>query len=365
VLLEEGRRTDLQVALAARATVHMPRSTGTEADEEITQVLAGGNVQERTAPPGKDPATESYEEAATVALTPATLAMEPPPASGVTRKNVATVTSEEGGATKIRDMASDAESLGDTVAITPVEGRSSTGKFIAAGAAVLLLIALAVAGYFALRGPAQVISAAPPPEQTTPEAAAATVASAQEESRMTELEKKVAEIERRKAALEADAREAARRETERAGKAAAEATVGKPSAPAPPEPPAQQADACANILVLNAAGQPAARRRVALLVESGAPNEVRGGLTDGGGRWQYCGLKAGQKVLVRVFGAPRVVMATRAAILQPGSNQLAFKLDRMGAHPQASQGEPDQMEAPSRAFRPNKSPNPFRRRKRP
>ncbi|HYP28291.1 MAG TPA: protein kinase [Blastocatellia bacterium] len=362
VLLEAGRRDDLQVALAARATAYMPRPADTgisdfetekiRADEEVTQIL------------GTDSIIKVDQEAPTVALAPGVRGPDAEPSSGVTRKNLVTAPVEDAAALGTVSIAPETGAQAGTVAITPAERPSGLKKALAAGAAVLLLLALAVTGYFVLRGPAQASATAPTSQPAAQEAMApaadgASVAATQADSRMVELEKKVAEIERKKAALESEATRKEAERNEKAGEKVAEVAENKA---APPE----QEGACASILVLNAAGQPAVNRRVVLYVESGAQQgTMMGGLTDAEGRWRHCGLSPGQKVVVRVLAAPRVVAATRAAVLQAGNNQLSFKVQRFGVASPPTPNPPDGMTAPARTFRPDRVPNPFKRRRRP
>jgi len=378
VLLESGRRADLQVALAARATVHMPGPARTgladfetekiALDEELTRVLVEGVPPGSTVFLGSNEVARAGEDGlATIVLAPGVHEIEVKTPSGVTRKNVITVTNEDGGALKTVRMGPEAGAPADTIPLAPVENSAGSNRFLATGAAALLLLALAVAAYFVLRGPAQVNSATAPPEeakraeQGAQAAAPATAdasteggihAAALEEPHKTDLEKKMTEAEKKKAALEA---EAARREVERLAKAAATA-----------DKPAPQAEACASVVVLGAPGQRVHNRRVALIVDPGAPNQsMMGGVTDGEGRWQQCGLTPGRKVVVRLFGPGRGVIATQMAIIQPGNNQLALRLERMGEPPTLSPDRPEELTARPNNFRPGRAANQFKRRRRP
>jgi serine/threonine protein kinase len=363
VALEEGGQTDLQVALAARATIEMPRAADTAAggfetlklqgaDEIKTAVLvveslpAGSTVfigSEAVAHAGED-------GRATLRLAPGSHEIRAATPTGSTAPRVVSVTAQDAGSLKTMTLP-----LPQTTAISEApparDEQSRRGKQIAAAAVVILLLALAAGAFFVLRGPARnrtrvesasVASGAAPALQDASKAAPSTAA--EDEQKASEDRKKAAE-ERRKAeqdlaAIEAQ-KKAAEKAQDKAEKKDATPQEPRPAVPSPQPtlPAAQPADAgtasgpgrnaCVVVTVTDVDGQPVPRVRVELVEQpDSAGAAFFNGRTGEMGRWQNCGLAPGHQIRVDVLGPRGGVLATRMAVVTRGRNFIGIGLQR-------------------------------------
>jgi hypothetical protein len=346
VSLEEGRRTDLQVALAARATAAMPKAEGTAAagfetikfeagDDARTALLVVENLPAgSTLFVGPDPAARAGEDGkATVRLNPGSYEVKVTAPTGAAAKGMVTVSAEETGTLKtmILPLAS-----ASTTAPAARPHAAGAGKTAAAVAVVFLLVALGAAAYFVLRGPergeAQAVPAqAPAPQPQTgvtpaavPEAEAARQAAAQ-----VKAEVKAAAEERQRARADAERAEAEKRLVEKKN-ATPEQTAPRTPGPSPPDPePPQPPAACVGVMVT---GSQSNRFKLMLIEQSqGSPVGVINGRTNNRGQWVRCGFTAGRRVRVMVFGmengVPGTFRATREVVLTPGRNMIEIRAD--------------------------------------
>ncbi|HEX8091873.1 MAG TPA: serine/threonine-protein kinase, partial [Blastocatellia bacterium] len=321
VSLEEGRRTDLQVALAARATVAMPKGEGTAAagfdtikfeagDDVRTALLVVENLPAgSTLFVGLDLAAQAGEDGrATVRLNPGSYEVKVTAPTGATAKSMVTVGTEETGTLKTITLPLAHGSITAPSASRPITG--GAGKTVAAVAVVFLLFALAAAAYFVLRGPergeTQDVSAQAPTLQPqtgvtpspAPEAELAKQAAAQ-----VKAEVKAAAEERQRARADAEKAEAEKKLAEKKN-AMLEQAAPPPSSSSPkPEPPPSPAAQGACVGVMVTGGQ--SNRFKLMLVEQadGSPATVFNGHTNNRGQWVRCGFTAGRRVRVMVFGA--------------------------------------------------------------
>ncbi len=361
VALEEGRQTDLQVALAARATVEMPRGVDTaaggfetlklqRADELETAVLVVESLPAgSTVFVGSEAVAHAGEDGrATLRLAPGSHEIRAATPSGPTAPRVVSVTAQE-TAPKTVTLP-----LPQTTAISQAPSaryeQSRRGKQIAAAAVVILLLALAAGAFFVLRGPARdrtqvesaaVASGSAPAPQDSSTAAQSTASTGDQKA--GEDKKKAAE-ERRQAEQDAAAIEAQKKAAEAKAQDKAEkkdATPQEPipaaASPQPPLPTAQPADsgtasnrnACVVVSVTDAEGQPVPRVRVALVEQpDSASSTFFNGRTGDMGRWQNCGLTPGHPIRVDVLGPRGGVLASRTAVVTGARTFIAISLQR-------------------------------------
>ena len=335
--LEDGRQTDLQVALAARATVAMPQGEGTSAGGFSTLKHGAGNDQQtalvedqatamlvvESLPAGSalfvgsNAVGQAGEDGrATIKLNPGAHEVRVTAPSGVSATRVVTVAPEDSGSLKTIAIPLHETSASTATAVVRRNG-SGNGKRAAVAAAVILLLALAAAAFYVIQGPGKPAetSSAQPAQAGSPESPAASGAAAAEpavrkpedvpklqtDSDKVALERKLAEAEKKLA-------EEKKASNKNAVKTESPVTsVAAP--PAAPEPqrdvpaPAVGGDACILVLVRGPDGQPAAGIKVGVIE---LPHNPRGPVFNGRtgplGRWQSCGLTAGSRVSVGVFG---------------------------------------------------------------
>ena len=365
VSLDEGRQTDLQVAIPARATVAMPPAESTAADGLATLKFEGAD-QIKTAlltveslPAGtalfigSQPVGSAGEDGrATLKLSPGEYEIRAATPTGEVGRRRVTVTSDNAASA----MTTTVPFTSATVTSGPqTSGRphqSARGKQLAAAAVVVLLLALVAAAYFVLRGPDR---SAGETASTTPAAAVAPPAaestpSKQPDSPAAGEEKPNAGDARRQAERDAAAAEAQKKSTDAAKTETKPPTQPNPSAPvtatqpvpAPP-PPAETAqtpstgkDGCVLVTVLDADGQPAMGVKVGLMNESTGARV--GGRTGPKGHWLQCGLPYGNSVRVGVFG-PMGMLNSQSAVISGPRNLVTLRIQRRMGEP--SQRMPD------------------------
>lgn len=346
VSLEENRQTDLQVALAARATMAMPQVDLTGPVDPNTEKIESGE-EAKTAlfvvddlPEGttifvgsKAIAQAGDDGRATIKLDPGVHEIQVTAPSGVGAKRMVTVSSEDGGSLKTIKMPLEPASVVTSPMTSDLQQTHRPGKRLAAVAAIAILLMLVAGAYFVLRGPergqAQVVEPVDPiasereraareAEQAAnlQEQAAGAQQKAAEEAEAIQKEIKAVESEKRAAEKEAQNREAQNQ--------AAPQPAPAPATPPEPRQPPPQSDACVDVLVLNPKGEPMPRMRVAAF---SAGNSV-GGMTDMNGKWVRCGLTAGQTVRIEVVGMRRGAVGMGQGVVGPGRNEFVIRAKR-------------------------------------
>ncbi|MEK6409044.1 MAG: protein kinase [Acidobacteriota bacterium] len=366
VALDEGRQTDLQVALSARATVEMPRGESTAAGGFGTLKLQGADdvktalLVVESLPAGsalfigsEQVAHAGEDGRATLRLSPGSHEIRAATPSGATATRVVSVTADDTGAMKTMTLPLTQATVSGIATSRP---QSRRGKQIAAAAVVILLLALGAAAYLVLRGPdhrvqVESVSVAPAGVREPPAKEPASVAqpSAHTGEQQANENKKRAAEERRKAEQDAAAIEAQKKANEakaqdKAEKKDASAQQPAPAVPAPqptvpakppasavpdPEPPSPSSgrDGCVLVTVTDADGQPVPGVRVGL-VDSDGPSSPLGGRTGEKGRWQSCGLTPGHRIRVAVLGPRGGMLGTQTAVVAAGRNFIGIRLDR-------------------------------------
>jgi serine/threonine-protein kinase len=369
VALEEGRETDLQVALPARATVAMPSAVDTAAGGFETLKLQGADTVKTamlvveslpagsTVFVGSEPVARAGEDGrATVKLSPGAYEIRASSPSGAAAMRVVTITDQDTGTLKTTTLPITLATVVRKQA--PPGGRqpSRKGKQLAAAAAVTLLLALAATAYFVLRGPdrnrAQAESASIPtgpsaaPTQIPQEASSATQTAAQtKDSQQVAEDKKKAAEARRQAELE---KKAASNDSNKTDKDDRKDTASAPAVPVPPSgadalPEAlhhsstPNREACVIISVTDAAGQPAKHLRVAIAEQSeGAGSTLYSGNTNEKGRWHDCGFTPGHRIRIAVLGPRGGMLGAQQSVVAIGRNQVQIQLQKkMDELPQA------------------------------
>ena len=369
VSLEEHRQTDLQVALAARATMAMPQVDLTGPVDLNTEKIEGGD-EARTAlfvvddlPEGttifvgsKAVAQAGDDGRATIKLDPGVHEIQVTAPSGVGAKRMVTVSSEDGGSLMTIRMPLEPASVDTSPMTANVQQAHRPGKRLAAVAAIAILLVLAAGAFFVLRGPesgqAQVVDPGDPiaaereraareAEQAAKlqEQAAEAQRKAAEEAEALQKESKAGEAEKR--AAEKDARNQESQNQEPQNQAA-------PQQPAPRQPRRRCLRGRSGP---NPKGDPAPRMRVAVFSSA---NSI-GGLTDMSGKWGRCGLTAGQLVRIEVTGMRMGAVGKRQQVIGPGRNEIVIRAKRkLQMMPLDNQQEPpqDRPRRPGRYRRP-------------
>jgi len=367
VALEEGRQTDLQVAMPARATVAMPAAENTAAggldtlklqgaDEVKTALLTVESLPAGTALfIGSQPVGSAGEDGrATLKLSPGEYEIRAATPTGAVGRRLVTVTAQDaaGLMTVTLPLTQATVTGGALPAGWPEQSRR--GKQLAAAVVVILLLALAAAAYFVLRGPdrAQVESASnsaaagttPAPAQ---ESSSATQPGSQTDTKPSSEDKKKAADARRQAELEAAAIEAQKKAAETREKAdtketspqqpAPAVTTPPPAVPAPPpaanpapEPERSSSvpgrDGCVVVTVLDSDGEPATGAKVGLMDQSDGSRF--GGRTGPKGHWQQCGLTPGHSVHVAVLGPRGGLLNSQTAVVAAPRTFVTLRLQR-------------------------------------
>ncbi|HEY7545596.1 MAG TPA: protein kinase, partial [Blastocatellia bacterium] len=346
VSLEEGQKTDLQVALAARPTVAMPAAENTGAIDLNTARIESGEdaatalLQVEGLPAGttifvdsKVVALAGEDGRATLHLDPGLHEVQATAPSGALLKRTVEVKQQESGSFRTMTFP-----FGHT-APTKIDRDepSRKGKMAAAAAAVILLLALAATAYFVIRGPR---TSALTDENKSQEELAATQRQLSEVQRqLEELQKKsqdASESEKEKVEAERKRLEAEKKKLEAQQKPAEEkpAEPEKPTstdAAIPPAPARQEnqeaadSNTCLVVAVTGPDGQPAVGVRV--VCEEKAGGSVHHGRTGPNGRWHQCGFTPGSSVRIVLFGG-RNILGTEQRVIQRGPNLAFLRIDR-------------------------------------
>lgn len=378
VSLEEGRKTDLQVTLAARDTVAIDQVESTGLMEKETERLESGDevatamLTVEGLPAGsavyinsQPVAVAGQDGRATVKLDPGMHEVQAAAPSGDAIRRYITVQESDAGSihtmtfplgsgTTIGPVANvtqvvaqpdtQSDTKPDTQSNNQSEG-SKTGRRIAAAVAVILLLALAATAYFVLRGPAreeaqaaeETVQSAASDQSTEKQSAKAEsdAAKSQEaaiagQQKEIEAEKKKLEAERKKLEAEKKASDSdASPENAPAPEPPTVAVVPPPSATSEP-PAAPDSSTCILVSVTGPDGESApsgTRVVVAEQPESARPT-VHRGVTDSSGRWTACGLTPGASVRVAIFGGRGALLATRLVTVARGRNSVSLQLNR-------------------------------------
>ena len=361
VALEEGRQTDLQVALPARATVAMPAAENTAAGGFETLKLQGAD-ETRTAllvveslPAGSavfvgaNLVGQAGEDGrATIRLTPGSHELRATAPSGATGTSVVSVAAEDTGALKTMTLPLASANVPSAAAVTKPTGR---GRQAAAAAVLILLLALASAAYFVLRGPnrnraqgesaAATAGSAPNPvgssgQQASPEQQPQT----KDDQQASEDRKKAAD-DRKLAAQELAAIEAEKKaEAKAQSKAENKNASLQPPAPALPpiivpapadglpEPEHRSStpgrDGCVLVTVKDADGIPVQGMRVDATEPDGG-TLLHSGRTGPKGRWRDCGFTPGHRVRVTVRGPRGAVLGSQESVVTAGTNFIEVR----------------------------------------
>jgi len=347
VALEEGRQTDLQVAIPARATVAMPAAESTAAggldtlrfqssDEIKTAVLVVDSLPAgSTLFVGSEPVAHAGTDGrATLKLAPGSHEIRATAPTGATATRVVSVTPQESGVLKTMSLPlTQTTAAGANVPAGRSE-QSRRGRQIAAAVVVILLLALAAAAFFVLKGPdrnrEQILAVSVPPANPAtpagPEPVSAKPSEPSDTSQVNEEKKKSAEArkqaEQEAAALEAQKKAAESKEKDKkaATLIAPPATSPQPPTPTPPtasdplpEPDRRATvpgrDGCLVVTVLDANDRPIQGAKI--MVEGTS----FGGRTGPKGHWQECSFTPGQSVRVVVFGPRGAIQGSQSAVV--------------------------------------------------
>lgn len=411
VVLEEAKRTELQVPLAARATIVMSQAELTAPMDAMTVKIESGDevatamLMLEGIPAGsqvfvgsKALALAGDDGRATIKLKPGVHELQVTTPSGTTGRRVVTLTEQDTGSFKTMNMpfaagehqpnlagATNAigspQTTGSSNPAPPttymgqpkVAGESSPTKQRAAlVVAAILLLALVASAYFVLRKPtpdapqeaASSASQTPqpaviPPADGQPKPAAPATDNSSMAAEREAIEREREKLEREKKALEkkeqAIEKDAAGNEPPRKETPAQET----PPPPTPTEPAEQTpaGTACAGVRVVGSDGQPLSAVRV--MFSGSIGSEIR--RTGPQGQCNVCGFKIGSRVsiMVSAMGTPII----RELTIGPGRNGVEVRIDgggRMGPgrRPEpAAQGDNELNPAG-----PRRNNKPFRRR---
>lgn len=369
VALEEGRKTDLQVSLAARPTIVVDRVDDTgrmeaetirleSGDELATAVLTVEGLPAGSAVfvDSKAVATAGEDGRITVRLDTGVHNLQATAPSGDAINRLITIKEDDIGSMQTMTFPlGSGPTTGPVANVTQAVAHSvtepepsKTGKRLAAAVAVVLLLALAATAFFVMRGPSRQLAQEPEIEQTVPAeelTAEDSAAQAEELSAKTaedsaaviaqkneiEAEKKKLEAERKR--LEAEKKDANQQVAAVPGLAPVPAPEAVPLTPAAPEtPPSATPDknACVVVAITGPEGQTAPPGIGVVLTEQpeNSRPSVRRGVTNINGRWGVCGLTQGSRIRIAVFSRRGALQATRQAVVTSGQNFITVQVDR-------------------------------------
>ncbi|MFL6212387.1 MAG: protein kinase domain-containing protein [Blastocatellia bacterium] len=342
VALEPDHQTDLQVALAARATAALSPAEATVAIDFDTEQMASAE----TILAGSD-AVNNSSEAVTKSFaapaSPTNLAASPSTTADLVATQLASpsVTSESSKALP-------------TAIAAPVVARleaSPKGKRIAYAATAVLLIALAAGAFVVFRRPARdhvsTEAATSQPALTPATTDAPTASPGADAAKTPSANPSQADAERaateKKAADEHKQKEEQQKANKNESTTPAPTTAAvTPATPEPPqqaeaEPPAAPGTTCVVVWVSGTTGEPMVAGLRVLVEEQGtASPSMYNGRTGPKGRYRACGLTPGHQVRVVVFGPRGAMLGTKTQVLNAGLNIAQIQLTREpGAMPQS------------------------------
>jgi serine/threonine protein kinase len=357
VSLEEDHQTDLQVALAARSTVAMPSAEATAAggfgtlkledgDETQTALLVVESLPVGTTVfLGSDRVGQAGEDGrATIKLVPGAHEVRVAAPSGATSTRTVTVTAQDSGSLKKITIPIEEAAKTDPMPVVYKSEPSATKKRIAVGASVALLLALLAGAYFAFRGPARGSAQV---DTTTQQAALAQPAQAEPaaspndadaESKKVAGDQQKAQSDAEKARLEKKLAETEKKLNEEKKPAEGKSPAPGPAAPAvvvapqpaTPEPPRQAdsqtgSNACVVVVIAAPEGMPLNRFRVSAVEQPDTAASIfYNGHLNQKGRWHTCGLTAGHKIKVDIFGPRGALLASKQSVISSGNNFIEF-----------------------------------------
>ena len=357
--LEEGRQTDLQVALSARATVAMPAAENTaaggfdtlklHADDTKTALLVVESLPAGSAVfVGSNLVGQAGEDGrATIRLSLGSHELRATAPSGATGASVVSVKAEDTGGLKTMTLP-----LASSSAASPAINTQSSarGRRLAGAAVVVLLLALAAAAYFVLRGPnrnpAQVETAATLPAAPTTIGPATDQSSpASQPQAATDDQQAIDDKKKAADARKQAAQEAAAIEAEKKAKAQ-DKSENKNASPQPPQPgtppvivpPAAEGlpepehrsstpgrESCVLVTVVDADGTPLPGMRVTATEPDGGGSTMHNGHTGPKGRWRDCGFTPGHQVRVAVFAPRGGMLGIQQMVVAAGTNFITIR----------------------------------------
>jgi serine/threonine protein kinase len=378
VVLEEGKRTELQVPLAARSTVVMSQSVEPTASKTVEptspvdartlrmesgEEVATAMLMLEGIPAGSQIfvgsealALAGADGKATIKLQPGIHELQVRTPTGETGKRMVTLTEEDTGSFKTMAMpfttdenplkttgsssaaptAKAPVALPATVAagLKSASEPSTTKKRVAMAVAAVLLLALVASAYFVLRKPASnpaqdvvtnvAVNPTPPPSDNQQNSGTVAADTAKTDAEREKIEREKAQLERDKKDLEKKEREIADKNAQ--GGQEKPATVPPaPAEPAPPAPTPNQAEAgtaCAAVRVVGPEGQPLAGVKVIFF--SAVPQVKH---TGPNGLCNVCGLTIGSRLKIMVAGMGGIP-ETRELTINPGQNGTQVRLER-------------------------------------
>jgi outer membrane biosynthesis protein TonB len=407
VVLEEGKRTELQVPLAARSTVMMaqvleptvakPGEPTSPMDAKTVRMESGDEVATAMlmlegVPAGSQIFVGSQALAlagddgrATIKLEPGIHELQVRTPTGETGKRLVTLTQEDTGSYKTLAMPfttgeSPLKTTGPQVAadtakapvVIPSTGPATvamgsksapdpaaTKKRVAMAVAAVLLLALVASAYFVLRKPnvnsaGDVVTnittpnpAPTPPADNQPNQSAATTDAAKTDAEREAMDREKAQLEREKKALEKKEQEIAEKNTQ-GGQEKPQPAAPSPAQPATPTPPANsqgQAEAGTGCVGARILGPDGEPLQGVRVMFTGSTG-VQMKRTGPNGMCNVCGLAVGSsvKIMALAGGPPE----TRDVTVRPGQSGTEIRLNRplrMGPG-----GRPGQMPSPDEDF---------------
>jgi tRNA A-37 threonylcarbamoyl transferase component Bud32 len=368
VALEEGRQTELQVALPARSTVAMPQAENTAAggfetlklqpaDDTRTALLVVESLPAGSSLfVGSNMVAQAGEDGrATIRLGPGSHELRATAPSGATGTSVVSVAADDAGALKTMTLPLASANATFPAAATRSSGR---GRQLAAAGVVMLLLALAAAAYFVLKGPGRnrnpVESVVGAPGASNQSASPVVQAPADQKPQPTDdqqasEDKKKAADARKQTAQEAAAIEAEKKAAENKSrdKAESQSSSPQPSAPATPPiavPAPSAADAlpeaeqhssapgregCVIVTVVDSDGSPVKGARVGVADQGdNTASALHSGRTGPKGRWQDCGFTPEHRIRVAVFGPRGAMLGSQQSVVAAGRNFVEIRIQR-------------------------------------
>jgi len=410
VVLEDAKRTELQVPLAARATIVMPQSTDPTApmdaitvkmqsgDEVATALLMleGMPVGSQVFVGSKALALAGDDGCATIKLEPGVHELQVTTPSGKIGKRVVTLTQQDTGSLTTMAMpfasgdsqpnlagatsvigspqnTGSSNAAGITTHVSQQKSESDalqTKRRIAMAAAIVMLLALVASAYFALRKPnsdtpQEVVASQVPQPTATPPAngkAGQTVPTTDNATTTAEreaIEREREKLEREKKALEKKEQEIADKGTEK--ELPKKETTEPDTLPPPPvEPPTPNSGdgekGCVGVRVIGPEGQPLQGARVMFTGSLGI--ETR--RTGPNGQCQVCGFTVGSKVKIMALGMG--IPVNRELTVGPGRNGTEIRLEGPIRVRPNRPDSPDQEDGEYNPARPRRGNKQFRKR---
>ncbi len=378
--LERGQETELQVQLAARATVAIPRNDDTSPVDVVTKRAIGGDDAKTAVlvldslPRGSrvnvgaaDTAAIANEDGrATVMLPEGSHEITVKSPTGVVRKERVTVVANEVGATKTISLPLVAQQQPRASNITTYTSGTKGKKRAAMTVAAILVLALSAAAYIVFRGTGRnampTTSASAQPDRDPNQAAAPGADSNTSGSAVPQQQDPAQNMNSNSRAAASGENKPLKTEQGNANKEAGKVDtepvrVAKPSveeerqntvpapSPATPDGPRQlagdetaAATGCVGVLVVDPSGEPVKHIRVVIIEQPGAasPN-VTEGRTGANGRFHACGLTPGRILRVTVLGPAGGLLGSKQSIVPRGREQIVIQI---GSQPNVTDGGP-------------------------